>query len=153
MNDPILNELDAYYERQSNLQYAQDLEENIIKTPKQAVQNIIAQLIEGKDQSYDMLVRSLQVLAKEYDLSDYKSIDEDQVQIWFNHEVQRTVSKIKQDQKDTTERVIQRVISLHRQIYGVDAIEASNIDGDFTTALWMLGNPISSNRNINIVRK
>ncbi len=127
MNDPILNDLDAYYERQANLQYAQELEENIIKTPKEAVQNIIAQLIEGKDQSYDMLVRSLQVLAKEYDLSDYKSIDEDQVQKWFNHEVQRTVSKIMQDQKDTTERVIQRVISLHRQIYGVEILSIWNL--------------------------
>jgi hypothetical protein len=145
--------LSEYYALDHGTPLDEELEENIITSPKAAVKNLLGQLIEGKDQSYDFLVRSLQVLAKEFGLKDYENLDESDVQIWFNSEVQKSVEKIKADNKDRENRVASRVFSLYKQVYGQEDINPEAIDADFTTALWMLGNPVSSNKNIKIVRK
>jgi hypothetical protein len=152
--DPVYEDLDRHYDREEYMQYLQDsdLEETVIKSPKEAVKILKDQLITGKDQSYDFLIRSLNVLMKEYDLDD-EEFDESDLKVTFDFEVENKLRRQALENSDRDTRLVNRVLSLRSAIYSAEKLDAGSIDGDFTTALWMLGNPVSSNRNINIRRK
>lgn len=152
--EPVYEDLYRYYDRQEYLQYLQDsdLEENEIKSPKQAVAVLFDQLINGKDQSYDFLVRSLQVLAKEYDI-DHK-IDEADLKVRFDSEVDAKIKHMEDEQKDKERRMAKLIKNIEDEAYGVDdSVDPFLVDSSITNLFWHLGIHRTSNRNLTIKRK
>lgn len=152
--EPIYEDLDRYYERQQHLQNKQDLdlEENEINSPKEAVKVLFDQLINGKDQSYDFLVRSLQVLAKEYDL-DHK-IDEADVKVSFDSEVDAKIKKMEAEQKEKEKRMAKFIKNIEDEAYGVDdSLDTFSVDSAISNLFWNVGIYRPSNRNLTIKRK
>lgn len=154
--EPIYDDLDAYYDRQEYLNYLQDqeLEENIINSPKEAVKVLLDQLINGKDQSYDFLIRAMQVLAKEHDLMDYAEIDESEIKVTFDREVDAKIKKIQDDQKDKDTRMAKYIKNIEDEAYGVDdSVDSFLVDSAISNLFWNLGIYRTSNRNLTIKRK
>lgn len=160
MRDPVYEDLDRLYEREEYLRYCEEqrledemLEEKAVNTPAKAVRMLLDILLEGEHQTTDMIARCLSVLAKEYGFSAFENIDEDEIQVFFPQKVRKEMESRENDYKMTISRVRDRLLSLREQVYGTKELDSFSIDADFTTALWCLGNPVSSNRNINIQRK
>lgn len=153
--EPVYEDLDRYFEREEYMNYLKetDLDENIIKSPTEAVQMLLDQMINGQSQSYDFLVRALQVLAKEYGLEKHFDIDESELKVNFESDMNSAINKIKEDQKDSQIRMLKHVKSLEEEVYGLDSVDPFTVDASLSSICWHLGVHRPSNRNVNIKRK
>lgn len=153
--EPVYEDLDRLFDKEEYMNYLRDidLEENVITSPKAAVRMLLDQLIKGENQSYDFLVRSLQVLAKEHDLEDYTDIDESELKVTFENDVNCKLYKITEQQKDDKSRISNLVKKIEGELYGTDSVDTLAVDGYLSSLSWHVGVYRPSNRNLTIKRK
>src|SRR6185295_1014593 len=153
--EPVYEDQDRQFNREEYLQYLQDeeLEQSMIKSPKEAMNILIEQMFKGTNQSYEVLSTATKFLADYFKIGQDIDFEESETKITFNHEVEKKVEKQTSVSKDDSKRMLKWVRDIEHEIYGEDTIDGFSIDSSISSLFWNLEFNRPSNRNINIRRK